>query len=223
MKIVLATALALAAALAPAHAALQTVGGVTFDDSNGATEVRIAQGGHSVGPPSGWRSVGDLVPEATGVDLTTSWEINSNGTAPDDILSFLFDSPIMNGAGNCVAGDYSGCDVLIFERFNQADNPTLSLTLGGTTILGVLLGQQGTFGDHIAVWGYDLSGLGIAIGDLANNPLFVGRDVGTPDIAAMVGMYFEDPAPEIPVPAAAPLFFAGLAGLAFARRKRRKA
>ena len=72
--------------------------------------------------------------------------------------------------------------------------------------------------DHIVEVG-TRGELGIALGALANNPLFLGRDVGTPDVAAVVGMNFG----VIPLPAAAPLFFAGLAGLGFAGRRKKKA
>lgn len=234
MKYLLSAAVAFAAMGAAAHAAPMTIGGVNFDTDNAATEVKIAQGGHTVGPPADHRVVGDSVPEVEGFDLDTSFEIDSNGTDPDDVLSLLFDQPLANGAGSCNASanpsagaaspaDYAGCDLLVFEILDQPDNPTLSLTLGGMTIMGVLLADvdldtdgDGKNDDPVAIWGFDLTGLGVAVGDPANNPIFLGRDVGTPDIAAVVGTN------AIPLPAAAPLFFAGIAGLSFAARRRRK-
>lgn len=244
MKHLLSAAVALVAMGAIAHAAPMTIGGVSFDTDNAASTVLWAQGGVTTGlaanrreacadPTDDTSTVGPTgvecrAVEAAGFDLDTSVELDSNGTSPDDILSVFFDNPLANGAGNCAAGDFAGCDLLVFEILDQPDNPTLSLTIGGMTILGVLLADvdidtdnDGSFDDPVAIWGYDLTGLGLAIGDLANSPLFLGRDVGTPDIAAIVGQNFGDGV--IPLPAAAPLFFAGLAGLGFAARRRRKA
>ncbi len=239
MKYLLSGAFALVAMGAIAYAAPMTIGGVSFDTDNAASTVLWAQGGVSTGlaanrreacadPTDATSTVGPTgvecrAVEAAGFDLDTSVELDNNGTAPDDVLSFFFDNAVVNGAGNCALGDFGGCDLLIFEILDQPDNPTLSLTLGGATIMGVLLADvdldtdnDGDFDDPVAIWGFDLSGLGLAIGDLASSPLFLGREVGTPDIAAIVATNV------IPLPAAAPLFFAGLAGLAFAARRRRK-
>lgn len=215
-----------------ANAATMTIGDVTFDTDNAAVSATIAQGGHFVGPPDGRREAGDPVPEIVGFDLSTYWEIDKNGPShPDDVLAVSFASALANGAGNCAAGDYAGCDVLVFEVLNQPDSPTVSLSLGGAMILGVLLADTTTVIDgdtkRIGIYGFDFSLLSVAIGDVVNNPVFLSRPEsgeGTPDVAAIVGMNFfsEPPPPEIPVPAAAPLFFAGLAGLAFARRRRRR-
>ena len=237
MKYLVSAAIASLAMVAAAHAAPMTIGGVNFDSSNTPIDVKIAQGGHFVGPPAGRRYVGDDVPEVEVFDLDTSFELDSNGTQPDDVLSLLFASPLANGGGACTASadpkvgatnpaNYAGCDLLVFEILDQPDQPTLSLTLGGVTIYGVLLADvkldtdgDGHVDDPVAIWGYDLGELGIALDALANNPLFLGRDVGTPDVAAVVGMNFG----VIPLPAAAPLFFAGLAGLGFAGRRKKKA
>lgn len=215
-----------------ASAATMTIGDVTFDTDNAAVDAYIAQGGHFVGPPAGRRDVGDPVPEVVGFDLSTYWEINKNGPLhPEDVLAVSFASPLANGAGNCAVGDYAGCDVLVFEVLNQADTPTVSLSLGGAVILGVLLADTIVItpdgkSRRVGVYGFDFSLLSVAIGDVVNNPVFIGRPEsgeGSPDVAAIVGMNFfnEPPPPEVPLPAAAPLFFAGLAGLAFARRRRR--
>lgn len=240
MKHLIAGAFAGLALGAIANAAPMTIGGVNFDTDNAASAALYAQGGHFVGPLSGRReacidptdpnsTVGPTgvecrAGEAVGFDLDTSVELDSNGTSPDDVLSIFFDNAVLNSAGNCLLGDYAGCDLLVFEILDQPDNPTLSLTLGGVTIYGVLLADvmidsdsDGDFDDPVAIWGYDLTGLGIAIGGAANNPLYLGRDVGTPDIAAIVATSV------IPLPAALPLFIAGLAGLGFSAGRRRKA
>jgi hypothetical protein len=233
-----------------ANAALQTIGGVQFDDANGVVEAKLAAGDPT--PVVGRPNVGDDINEVEGFNLGTNYELRNNGTDPDDVLSLLFANPIVNGAGSCIASaddeagpasaaDYAGCDLLIFEVFDQSDSPTTSLTLAAAmlpdqpsppmSILGVLLvflddaidiDGDGDL-DDLTIWGFDLSGLGLAIGAAANNPLFVGRDQGTPDIAAVIGLNFGQPTPEIPLPAALPLFFAGLAGLGFASRRRRAA
>ncbi len=177
-------------------------------------------------------------------------ELDENGVNPDDVIAFEFPNPIINGAGSCLASAnggvngpanaaaYAGCDLIIFELLDDDDNPTLGLTLQGvdnlgadTEILGVLLAfiPYDSDGDgniepseELAIWGFDLAGLGLAVGAAASNPLFVGRQVGSPDIAAVVGLNFGQQQPVIPLPAAAPLFFAGLAGLGFAAGRRRK-
>ncbi len=249
MKRLFVVALVSAAASLPALAAPMTMTGVNFDTSNAASEVLWAQGGvttgpdanrreacGAAGPPNGPNGIACRALEAQGFDLNSFVEIDNNGVAPDDILSVLFASAIVNGAGSCVASQnngltgpanaaaYAGCDLLVFEILNQPDNPTLSLTLNGTTILGVLLAQQGVNASHVAIWGFDLSGLGVAIGAAANNPLFLGRQTGSPDVAAIVGLNFGAPPPPqvVPLPAAAWLFAAGLAGLGFARRRARR-
>lgn len=248
MKTILASALGLTIAFAAsAQAAPMTIGGVDFDDSNGVVEAKLAAGG-SIARGT---VVGQDVDEVEGFDLGTNFELRNNGTGDDDVLSLLFANPIVNGAGSCIesadedAGpaslaDYAGCDLLIFEVFNQSDSPTTALTLASAqledqpsppdSILGVLLafiddididgdGDE----DELTIWGFDLGLLGLAAGESATNPLFVGRDQGTPDIAAVVGMNFGQPTPEVPLPAAAWLFLAGVAGFGFAGKKRKAA
>ncbi|MEO1136958.1 MAG: VPLPA-CTERM sorting domain-containing protein, partial [Pseudomonadota bacterium] len=229
---------------ATAHAAPMTLGGVDFDDSNGVQEATLAAGGSLSG-----LTPGDPIDEVEGFDLNSNYELINNGTADDDVLSLLFASPIVNGAGSCIASadpdtgpanaaDYAGCDLLIFEVFNQSDSPTTALSLAAAqldpqpsppdSVLGVLLAFIDDIdidGDgrdeEVTIWGFDLALLGVLVGDAANNPLFVGRDQGTPDIAAVVGLNFGD-IPDVPLPAAAWLFLAGVAGFGFAGRKRRK-
>jgi hypothetical protein len=225
-----------------ALAAPMTMSGVSFDTSNAASEVLWAQGGVTAGlqenrrepcgpggPPTGPNGIECRALEAQGFGLNTYVELDSNGSDPDDVLSVLFPAAIVNGAGSCVASPnngatgpanaaaYAGCDLLVFEILNQADNPTISLTLNGVTILGVLLAQQGVNASHVAIWGFDLTGLGVPIGAAANNPLFLGRQVGSPDVAAIVGLNVAPPN-VIPLPASLWLFLGGLAGLGLARR-----
>lgn len=240
MKNFLRAAAAIGAMGAVAYAAPMTIGGVSFDTDNAASTVLWAQGGVASGAPADFREacadptnagsttgptgVECRAVEAQGFDLATSVELDSNGVAADDVLSFFFDNQVFNGAGVCAVGDFLGCDILVFEILESPDNPALALTLGGTTIMGVLLASvildtdnDGSFDHPVAIWGYDLTDLGLAIGAPANNPLFLGRDVDEPDIAAIVANNV------IPLPAAAPLFFAGIAGLGYAAHRRRKA
>lgn len=270
MKHLTAAVVAVAALFAAdsAGATMQTINNVSFDDSNAASTVLWAQGGVTTGPMGNRReacadptnaasTVGPngvtcRANEAVGFDLTTSVELDFNGTDPDDVLAVFFPQPVVNGAGSCNASAndgangpanaaaYAGCDVLIFEVLNQPDVPTLALSLmntnNNTEILGVLLAfiddiDPTRFGDqHGAIWGFDLGGLGVAQGASVGNPLFVGNRQsgvnfsGSPDIAAIVGVNFgAPPPPQVPLPAALPLFFAGLAGLGFAARRRRSA
>ena len=233
MKRLLAAAAACFAACAAAHAAPMTIGGVAFDTDNAATEVTFAQGGHFVGPERNRRGPGDAVPEVVGFDLTTYWEIDKNGPLyPDDVLAVTFAQELANGAGNCAVGDYAGCDVLVFEVLNQDDNPTVSVSLGGQTTLGVLLAEvmvATTEGNkRVGIYGFDFSALAVAVGDTVGNPIFVGRPTsgeGSPDIAAVVGLNFGQmqPPAEVPLPGAAPLLLAGLAGLGFATRRSKTA
>lgn len=243
MKKLLIAALAATFTSLPAFAAPMTMTGVSFDTDNAATEVLWAQGGVTTGPaanrreacggsgpPTGPNGIECRALEVQGFNLNTFVEIDGNGTAPDDVLSLLFPNAIVNGAGSCLASpnnglngpasaaNYAGCDLLVFEILNQADNPTISLTLNGVSVLGVLLAQEGINSTHVAIWGFDLTWLGVPVGDQANNPLFISRQVGSPDVAAVVGLNVA--APVIPLPAAVWLFAAGLAGLRIAGRRR---
>lgn len=254
MRLVLAASAALLASVSAAGATPMTLVGVNFDSANGVQEATLAAGDAT--PLPGRPSVGDPINGVEGFNIGSGsfapYELRNNGTQPDDVLSLLFPNPIVNGAGSCIASanqlvgptsaaNYAGCDLLVFEVFNQSDSPTASLTLAaamnGTqpsppnSILGVLLGfipnfdldGDGDLDGGVTIWGFDLSLLNVALGGSAANPLFIGRDQGTPDIAAVVGLNFGAPPPQVPLPAALPLFFAGLAGLGFASRRRRKA
>jgi hypothetical protein len=251
MRLSLAATAAFLALTTAAAAAPMTIGGVNFNSDNGVTEAKLAAGDSS--PLPGRPNVGDDINGVEGFKIGTTFldpfQLRNNGTDDDDVLSLLFANPIVNGAGSCLASpnngvngpssaaNYAGCDLLVFEVFNQSDSPTVALTLTAAkaddqpdppnSILGVLLSflefdvdGDGDL-DGLTIWGFDLSGLNVAVGAAATNPLFLGRDRGTPDIAAVVGLNFAPP-PQIPVPAAFPLFIAGLAGLGFASRKRAK-
>ncbi|MEQ1930727.1 MAG: hypothetical protein ABL957_09360 [Parvularculaceae bacterium] len=250
MRLVLAASAAFLALTAAASAAPLTIGGVNFNTSNGVVEAKYAAGDHT--PLPGRPSIGDDINGVEGFKVGTGaldeFELRNNGTDDDDVLSLLFTSPVINGAGSCLASPndaengpanaaaYAGCDLLVFEVYNQSDSPTVALTLSHAmaedqpappnSIIGVLLSflefdvdGDGDL-DGLSIWGFDLAGLNIAVGAAATNPLFLGRDQGTPDIGAVVGLNFAPPVPQIPLPAALPLFFAGLAGLGLASRKK---
>ncbi|NWG70929.1 MAG: hypothetical protein HXY23_04865 [Parvularculaceae bacterium] len=250
MKFVLAAAAATVALAGIASAAPMTIGGVNFDSSNGVVEAKLAAGGSFKGltPGADVNGIEGFKIGQSGPNGLNEFELINNGTADDDVLSLLFANPIVNGAGSCVASpndgengpasaaDYAGCDLIVFEVFNQSDSPTVALTLAAamlpdqpsppSSILGVLLSflefdvdGDGDL-DGLTIWGFDLTGLNIAVGAAATNPLFLGRDKGTPDIGAVVGLNFGAPPPVIPVPAALPLFLAGLAGMGFAARRK---
>jgi len=173
----------------------------------------------------------NTVPFASGVELDSN-----------DIIEVGWGAGVLNGPG---------IDIIFLERFSDPDAMKVSLSALFTTFVvatlidpdplapgvnvsqgvqpqPVILGNERTF----YVFGIDLSDLGIAEGAVLLQNLFIRSTVsadypggtpsnlrfhGDPDIAGIFYLH------EIPLPGAAPLFFAGLAGLAFARGRRKKA
>ncbi|WDI31704.1 VPLPA-CTERM sorting domain-containing protein [Hyphococcus flavus] len=231
---------------ASAHAAPMTIGGVDFDTDNAASTVLWAQGGVFSGldpnrreaciDPTdtsstvGVNGVECRALEAAGFDLNESIELDDNDPqTPDgpDVLAAFFDQgPLVNG---------DGVDLILFETLDQDDSPTVTILLNGQQLLGTKLGVEDVNGDTFTIWGFDFSDLplGLAMGATVGEPIYVqtfrdgddadGRVVGSADIAAIVGVNFGEPMPEIPLPAAAWLFIAGLSGLGFAGRRKKKA
>lgn len=225
--------------VAIAHAAPMTLGGVSFDTDNAATEVLWAQGGVFAGNPDNLReacvdptdrtsTVGPngiecRAQEVVGFDLDTDVELDENNTVTQqpDVLSVFFDNPLANGAGD---------DLIVFETLNQNDSPALTLVLNGEQIIGTNLAVVEVDGKDYTIWGFDFSDLpfNLAMGALVGEPIFLQtfRDdentpIGSSDIAAIVGLNFGE-IPEIPLPAALPLFLAGLAGFGLVRRRNRR-
>lgn len=247
MKKLLISALGLAFGFAAsAHAAPMTVGGVDFDTDNAATTVLWAQGGVFSGldenrreaclDPTdtsstvGANGVNCRADEAAGFNLDEAIELDDNDPlTPDgpDVLAVHFDEQLANG---------DGIDLLVFESDNQADEPTITIILNGMQLVGTSLGDIEVDGELYHVWGFDFSDmpLELAMGAAIGEPIYVqtirdgddtdGRVLGSSDIAAVVGVNFFDtpPPPEIPLPAAAWLFIAGLTGLGFAGRRKKK-
>ncbi len=244
MKKLIATALGLGFCFAAsAHATPMTLGSVSFDTDNAATTVLWAQGGVFAGLPANRReacsdptnpasTVGDngvecRALEVVGFDLDTDVELDENNTVLQeaDVLAAFFNDglTLINGAGN---------DVIVFETQDQDDPPAVTLMLNGQQIVGTRLDVVEVDGKDYTIWGFDFSDLGIAMGATISAPLYIqtARDsnntpVGSSDIAAIVGLNFQDmvPTPEIPLPAAAWLFIAGMTGLGFAGRAKKKA
>ncbi|WP_428408134.1 VPLPA-CTERM sorting domain-containing protein [Hyphococcus sp.] len=242
MKTILASAMGLAIAFAAsAHAAPMTLGGVSFDTDNAASTVLWAQGGVFAGLPENRReacidptdptsTVGATgvecrALEVVGFDLDTDVELDENNTVLEDpdVLAAFFDDgkTLINGAGD---------DVIVFETLDQDDPPAVTLILNGEQIIGTKLDVVEVDGKDFTIWGFDFSDLGFAVNAAISAPLFIqtSRDdentpVGSSDIAAIVGLNFEEPMPEVPLPAAAWLFIAGAAGFGFAGRKKKTA
>lgn len=245
MKKLLFSALGFAAGLvATAHATPMTIGGVSFDTDNAATDVLWAQGGVFAGLPGNLREAcadptdptstvgpgGEIcrAEEVAGFNLDSSVELDENNTVTQDpdVLALFFDQQLANGDGN---------DLIIFETENQDDSPALTLVLNGAQLFGEKLAVVDTGGDQFVIWGFDFGDapLSFAMGESIGEPIFLqtGRDdentpVGSSDIAAVVGLNFAAPPPpppaDVPVPAAAPLFIAGAAGLQLLRNRRKR-
>jgi|GEM_PF-1892042 len=235
-----------AASFSMALAAPMTLGGVEFDTDNAATDVLWAQGGVFAGPPGNRRSACDdptdrtstvrttasgnndagtncRADEVAGFDLDEDIELDENNTVLNDpdVISVFFDNPLANGAGN---------DLLIFETQDQSDSPALTLFLNGGQLIGTALAVVEVDGDDFTIWGFDFSDapLNLMMGAIIGEPIFIQtfRDdddtpIGSSDIAAIVGLNFMDPIVDVPLPAAAPFFLMGLAGLGWARKRRK--
>ncbi len=220
-----------------AHAAPMTLGGVNFDTDDAASEVLWAQGGVFAGLPQNRReacidptdrnsTVGATgeecrAVEAAGFDLDESVELDENNVVlqDPDVLAVFFDEPLINGAGD---------DMIVFETLNQDDSPALTMMLNGEQLTGTNLAVVEVDGKDYTIWGFDFSDLplNLAMGATIGEPIFLQtiRDdqntpIGSSDIAAIVGLNFGE-IPEIPLPAAFPLFLAGLAGLGLTRRRK---
>ncbi len=241
MKSILASALGLAIAFAAsANAAPMTLGGVSFDTDNAASTVLWAQGGVFAGninnrreacidptdPNStvGANGVECRALEVVGFDLDTDVELDENNTVlqDPDVLAAFFDNgkTLINGVGN---------DVIVFETLDQDDPPATTLVLNGQQIIGTKLSVVEVDGKDYTIWGFDFGDLGYALNAAISAPLYIqtSRDdedtpVGSSDIAAIVGLSFEE-IPDVPLPAAAWLFVAGVAGFGFAGRKKKTA
>lgn len=242
MKKFLISALGLGFCLAAnANAAEMTLGGLTFDTDNSASTVLWAQGGVFAGnldnrreacvdPTNASSTVGATgeecrALEVVGFDLDTDVELDENNTVTQDpdVLSVFFDKDLING---------DGFDIVVFETQDQDDPPAITMILNGTQLIGERIAVVDVDGDTFTMWGFDFAELpfDLAMGAIVSAPLYLqtARDdentpVGSSDIAAIVGMNFNVPTPEVPLPAAAWLFIAGMSGLGFAGRAKRKA
>lgn len=229
---------------ANANATEMTLGGITFDTDNAASTVLWAQGGVFAGltqnrreacvdPTNAASTVGAngvecRALEVTGFDLDDSVELDENNTVLQrpDVLAVFFDRDLING---------DGIDLFVFETEDQDDPPALTLILNGEQLIGTRIAVVEVDGDDFTMWGFDFSDMptSLDIGTVISAPLYLQtwRDdddtpVGSSDIAAIIGLNFADdtpPPPEVPLPAAAWLFIAGISGLGFAGRRNKKA
>lgn len=236
-RLLTAISISFLGSIAAANAAPMTLGGVSFDTDNAASEVLWAQGGVFAGninnrreacldPTDRTSTVGATATECralevVGFDLDQDVELDENNQVlfDPDVLAIFFDQPLVNG---------DGVDMIVFETQNQSDSPTMTMMLNGAQLFGTNLGLVEVDGDEFTIWGFDFGDLplSIAMGAVIGEPIYLQtqRDdqntpIGSSDIAAIVGLNF-GVIPEIPLPAAFPLFLAGLAGLQFARRRK---
>jgi len=159
----------------------------------------------------------------------------------DDFIELFFANTLVNGAG---------FDFVIIEVFNQGDGAGLVLDFMGINVNDIIrvdatqivagaddptngryafdIDGDGTIDNNegVFIYGFDLSDIGVAPGDALAQSIFLSAaSAGASDIAHIGGLNLltTPPPADIPLPAAAPLFIAGLAGLQFARRRRAKA
>ena len=206
---------------------------VTFDTDDAPIDARWVQGGVFSGNPDDRRAPCDTAgvintdgsrcnaPEVIGYDPSTEVELTLTnvGQAPQDVISAIFDRNLVNGAG---------VDLLVFEGLDSSDSPALRLTIAGMDLLGTALSIVEIDGDDFTIWGFDFSDapLSLMMGAVIGQEILIttAQGDGSADIAAIVGINFEDPfvpPADVPLPAALPLFLMGLGGIAFARRGER--
>ncbi len=237
-RLLTAISISFLGSIAAAQAAPMTLNGVSFDTDNAASEVLWAQGGVFAGLPANQReacidptdrtsTVGAngeecRALEVVGFDLEQDVELDENNTVlqDPDVLAIFFDQPLINGAG---------IDLIVFETQNQSDSPTMTMMLNGAQLFGTNLAVVEVDGKDYTIWGFDFGDmpLNLAMNAVIGEPIYLQtqRDgqntpIGSSDIAAVVGLNF-GVIPEIPLPAAFPLFLAGLAGLGLTRRRKK--
>ena len=181
--------------------------------------------------------IGDSVLDFLDTDLETEATLQD-----DDFVELFFANSLVNG---------DGFDFVIIEVLNQGDSGGLVLDFMGIDVNDVVrldatqivagadnvvngaydfdIDGDGTIenGEQVFIYGFDLSDIGVGVGETLSQSIFLSASSeGAADIAHIGGINLEGPteppAPEVPLPAAAPLFLAGIAGLQFARRSRRK-
>lgn len=178
-----------------ANAAPITIGGTTVDSDNFA-DGAIETGG----------SVSQIVNIVDG-DISTFGTINS----ADEFQATFSQGMISNVAG---------FDLFVLE-FGTVEAPRMSLTSGGTSIVGTQVAQVpnlaalGVF-STLTVFAFDLSSLGVAASTAVSSVFFTANGV-SPDITAIAAEAFT--AAPVPVPAAAFLFGPALLVLRRLRRK----
>lgn len=131
-----------------------------------------------------------------------------------DILSFGF-----SGGGVL---NVRGYDLYVFEAVPRRETQLLSLSRRGLTITGsrvaTVRNAPGAT-SRINIYGYDLSDLGLAVGNTLTGSLFLQDNGNSPEIAG-IGAVKITP---MPLPASALMLLAALGGLVTLRRRQRAA
>ena len=153
------------------NAAIINIGSFSLDDSK-FVDTSILAAGSSSQPMS----------NVIGSDFGSYATIDGS-----DVLSVGFtDNLVYNGLG---------FDILVFELASSVENQNLSFSLGGSLLQGTFIESVGSSTipgatHQVNIFGYDLSDLGLSLGDMFTSSLFFSPDGNNgPDIAAIAAVY----------------------------------
>lgn len=188
-----------------------TIGSLTFDDTAFIDTGAVVQGS-LVG---GSNSVNNMLGNNFGSGSGFFTNLRSNGASPSEIVQVGFtDNMLGNGIGN---------DFVIWEA-SIPQVPQISLSLGGTGVLGTLLERPLIPGstNQMNAYVFDLSDLGVA-DDQKVTSLFIGPSGGESgvQILAAAALNSGGTVPPVPLPAGAALLLTATGAFGMYHRRRR--